>query len=606
MLKIFNTCILLFLFVSCTNYKAYFNTYFNAQKFFNQALSLKQKRIEKNPLDTVQTTETEKILFEKAIVKSAKVLKLYPKSDASIIHPTIKILSESYYYLDDCDNSSLYYSRLNNLPNASTTLKELDHIHFLECSLVQDQTNINFQSVLKQIDKIQNPQAKINLLRKLALAQEKNQKYQQSINLFQEIINNNNSSISQKNIFRFKQASLYSKLHQWDKVQTLLSSVNSKILLENNQHSFLKLKVKSVYHLNSKQKAITLLKQSIPLANKLENKNELRYLLATWLQKNNQIHLAYEQWQAIVDNPSNEKSLWTSQSLYHILEYTYNYPKSKIKYQDALNNCTSSNLPTTTRCYQFSKNIDNINASAGKITRAKNDSTRNVHYFRIAEIFMLNLQQLDSAKYYFNQIQSSEIDKSETHVKALLVLAELNSENPAQAEIFYKQIIQKYPNTLYSVEAEKKIYKKVLNQSQTSKANKLYEKSELSNSVQAEILLKQLIKKYPKTKTATQARFKLAQQYEEKYNKTNKLENLYQSHLLFFEVSKSKHFPFDSLASNKLSILNLTSKDSIRRDIVLNNPDITEFFPYLNNDFYDDEIQEITPTFDEEETLENF
>ena len=56
----------------------YFNTYFNAQKAYDQAIRMHDKRLDKNPEDSILVSADEKTKLERSIAKSSKVLELYP------------------------------------------------------------------------------------------------------------------------------------------------------------------------------------------------------------------------------------------------------------------------------------------------------------------------------------------------------------------------------------------------------------------------------------------------------------------------------------------------------------------------------------------------
>ena len=57
----------------------YFNTFFNAQKAYDQAIRMREKRLAKDPEDSVVVTPEEKLKFERAIAKCSKLLELYPE-----------------------------------------------------------------------------------------------------------------------------------------------------------------------------------------------------------------------------------------------------------------------------------------------------------------------------------------------------------------------------------------------------------------------------------------------------------------------------------------------------------------------------------------------
>ncbi|HNY29377.1 MAG TPA: hypothetical protein PKO15_00685 [Fibrobacteria bacterium] len=66
------------------------NTLFNERKAWEMAESSRERRLRKNPLDTVAVSPEERALYERTIVKGSKILELWPKD--SSWHPEALIL----------------------------------------------------------------------------------------------------------------------------------------------------------------------------------------------------------------------------------------------------------------------------------------------------------------------------------------------------------------------------------------------------------------------------------------------------------------------------------------------------------------------------------
>ncbi len=70
---------------------AYYNTYYNTQKYYKEALAEHKKRTGEQP------TSQERQKFDKTIKQASKVLQFYP--DSKYIDDSLMILGESFYYL---------------------------------------------------------------------------------------------------------------------------------------------------------------------------------------------------------------------------------------------------------------------------------------------------------------------------------------------------------------------------------------------------------------------------------------------------------------------------------------------------------------------------
>ncbi len=86
----------------------YFNTTFNAEKAHEKALSLRAERIRENPDDTVQVSAEERLLLQRAVRKSSKVLELWPD------HPTyapraVYRIAECQYLMEDYASAAVKY-----------------------------------------------------------------------------------------------------------------------------------------------------------------------------------------------------------------------------------------------------------------------------------------------------------------------------------------------------------------------------------------------------------------------------------------------------------------------------------------------------------------
>lgn len=81
--------VIAFLLPSC----AYFNTYYNTRKYFDEALKERQKRTGEKP------SPQERQKFDKTINQASKVLQLYPES--KYIDDALMVIGQSFYYIEE-------------------------------------------------------------------------------------------------------------------------------------------------------------------------------------------------------------------------------------------------------------------------------------------------------------------------------------------------------------------------------------------------------------------------------------------------------------------------------------------------------------------------
>jgi tetratricopeptide (TPR) repeat protein len=95
----------------------YFNTTFNAEKAYNQALDMRAERLELDPDDTVRVSPEEKTKLVRAITKSSKVLELWPR-DPKHAPAAVFRIAESQLLLGEYANAATKYDEfLRNFPN---------------------------------------------------------------------------------------------------------------------------------------------------------------------------------------------------------------------------------------------------------------------------------------------------------------------------------------------------------------------------------------------------------------------------------------------------------------------------------------------------------
>lgn len=74
----------------------YFNTYYNAEKAYRQAITLRENRLDKNPNDSMLASADEKLKFERCVTKCSKVLELYPE-EKSWQNKAVFLMAEAYF-----------------------------------------------------------------------------------------------------------------------------------------------------------------------------------------------------------------------------------------------------------------------------------------------------------------------------------------------------------------------------------------------------------------------------------------------------------------------------------------------------------------------------
>ena len=101
-------------FFSC----AYFNTYYNTKKFYNEALQETEKRTSDKP------GSTERQKFDKTINQASKVLQLYPES--KYVDDALLILGKSFFYIEDYRKAERKFLELIDIYPNSENIEEAE------------------------------------------------------------------------------------------------------------------------------------------------------------------------------------------------------------------------------------------------------------------------------------------------------------------------------------------------------------------------------------------------------------------------------------------------------------------------------------------------
>src|SRR3954466_1018030 len=89
----------------------YFNTFFNAEKAYHQALALREKRMSQNPDDSVNVSPDEKVKLQPAIDKCSKLLALDPDR-LDYAPKALFLMGESYLLMADYSSAVQKYEEL--------------------------------------------------------------------------------------------------------------------------------------------------------------------------------------------------------------------------------------------------------------------------------------------------------------------------------------------------------------------------------------------------------------------------------------------------------------------------------------------------------------
>ncbi|MCB9501843.1 MAG: tetratricopeptide repeat protein [Deferribacteres bacterium] len=109
-----NLLVIVFYFTAMTIFTscAYYNTFYNTEKYFNGAIEKMEAEEEAEKISSSVTTE-----FDKTIKQASKVLQFYP--DSKYIDDALMIIGQSFYYMEDYHKAERKFEELmENFPES--------------------------------------------------------------------------------------------------------------------------------------------------------------------------------------------------------------------------------------------------------------------------------------------------------------------------------------------------------------------------------------------------------------------------------------------------------------------------------------------------------
>ncbi|MCK4358030.1 MAG: tetratricopeptide repeat protein, partial [Candidatus Cloacimonetes bacterium] len=238
--------IILFAFISaCGYYNVYFNTFYNAKKYYTEAKSAKEKNDNKINSNIKRT-------FDKSIAKCAYVIKEYPKSkyvdDALFLMGQCFFEQENYIKaLKKFQEIEQYYSKSPSYPIAKLylgrtylklkkfdkaknqfniifnndefiTVREQAYLYLSEYYL-QEKDYIQAKTILQYLIKMKiSKESYLNALFQYAQIEYQNEKYENALVTFKKLLSNNIEKRMKLNT-RFHIGETYIKLNQYKKAK---------------------------------------------------------------------------------------------------------------------------------------------------------------------------------------------------------------------------------------------------------------------------------------------------------------------------------------------------------------------------------------------------
>ena len=432
---------------------AYLNTYYNAQVAFNKAYKAHLKLINSHRDTSDILPDAIKNGYERTIIKCTKVLENYPiqkewHDNALFLQAKATFYNKQYalsirrfqYFIKEYPNHELrgdayLFLGKSYLANADLQRAEETFSYILQnypaLNNNEEVTVLQAQIAIKREGKSQA----IRILEK-SLEQVKNDKKRLEIVI--------------------QLASLYIELHLFDKAIPLLLSCpsNKKFVQSNYQKDFLLLTC--YQNIKKYDEALVLVNTLLKNKEYVANSAYLMYEKAHILAQTGQSKEAEKLYDHITKTPQFPAEIvakaWFELGL--IFQHDYgDFKQARICYEKTISIALDEALRE--KASQKRAGIDLATAIRDTIIINKNNasysnSTVGFMYYKLGEVYWLNLSEPDSAFLQFSRISRDSTADSSLILKSLYAQAWIQKyikKDTKTSDSIYKDIIRRYPTT---------------------------------------------------------------------------------------------------------------------------------------------------------------
>lgn len=500
----------------------YFNTFYNAQKAFDQAMAMREKRLDKNPNDSVLATADEKIKFERSITKSSKVLELYPDKKKWQSR-AVFLMAEAYYQqgewtrsIGKYDEFLQYFPSDERVPEAevhraialyhngqypaahsgltrmlATALTDDLRTEALLCLARMEGVNGNDSTALAAYERLLKDAAKTPLSRALALA---------------------------------AAAELAYKLKRWSSVRQHALAAEIEILPLSQRIRMALIGADALYAQNRFADGIAELDAT-------SRQKVYRDSLAPFHLKMAEGQLALRKHEVgfvLVDKVAKAapRTSWSAEGWYRRGEY-----ELRVLHDEAAAKVSFDSSAAQGSDFAYAKlardRSEALRTLAGyrdkKRASPSNTGSNWRDEFMISELFVFNLDQIDSALVRLDSIADAPKPDSVFALRAAYARAYIQEEykqDKSKADSLYRLILERYPATVYAQQAERNLGLKPSVQTPEDSAHAVFleaEKLRFSGSDLTQQVMPayaQVTALYPASQAAAKAQFVIAMLYE--------------------------------------------------------------------------------------------
>lgn len=402
---------------------AYFNTFYNAQNYYNQGMKLVSN----------DTLKTDSEFFDKTIEKCAMVIVKYPES--RYVDDALFMMGTSYYYKGD------YIRALEKLEFLTTNFPGSkfydDAMYYIGLAYYKLEKINKSIIALKEAGRFKYFKKRANVMLCYAYYRDHN---------YQELINTANLLLKEK-LNRKEKMMILNILSEAEYAlkdyESALQTLNSITLLAQNteEKKKIKLKMANIYlEMGQYENCKEFLEN--------EYDPEFRLMLADLNARTNNIEEAKQIYQEVKESPSQEYSTKALYELARIAEREDSLELA-ISYYDTLSIKATGELLTKAKVRaEVLKKITEFSSKTENIDMAQ---------FSLGELYFVELKDIAKAMEHYENVYKN-YPKSELSPKALYANFWINKmilKQDSTAQYLAEKLAKDYPHTEYTNSALK-------------------------------------------------------------------------------------------------------------------------------------------------------
>lgn len=547
----------------------YFNTFYNAQKAYDQAMRMHEKRLDKNPEDTLLVTPEEKAKLERSIAKSSKVLELYP--DKKKYQPkALFLIGESYLAMGEYSKAILKYEELARFyPDAREI--PVAEFHRAKALYLGGQYLVARPALEKAMNGAPDPDHRREAMALLAKLEMQNNSPAAALEMYEKLLKEQAKSPEARATAHFEAAKLAFGLKLWERARGHAIAKETEDLPTRLRYRCQTLAAVSLYRLGKVREGIAEFEAM--------KKNRLYYssiaeidlqLAQGWFQLGDAAK-AVALLEAIPKLAP--KTEWSAEAFYRLGEHQLKDRKDEAKAKIWFDSAAASGSN-----YEYAKLGAERSEALGRLAElrkpADTAAAGDAHYrdFMIAELFLFRLETVDSALSHLDRIVDDPRQDTSHAMRAAYARAFIQDEFKGAKPVgdsLYQYVLQKYPNTEYAKQAERNLGLKPTVQTREDQAHKLLLDAEAARFGGGDIrgavipAYARVVREFPDTREAAKAQFAIAMLHEERIHGDQKLPGSQDSAVAAYQILRERfpESPQGKAAETKLAAAGIKPRD---------------------------------------------